>query len=345
MSDNIDSDCMQEKKESIRKPGGLFLVLLFGFFYLNVRLVIECLVRYSQVGSYALPFIKDIPYAVGIFNALTAFSILLAIVSICLALAGRASSIKGLRRTSAYLFITVFIVPFFRSSVMYAMAAFLLLFYLYMLSSVYLIKLYPKEERKHSFIGKAAMSAIILLLVFFLLVFVCRNERARRSQPYDIETVSVAENEVADGYIRFGFPEEWQKDSLVYDEERFPITFCHSADSSSAWVHSYVTLKKDRASHNSMAAIMSPIDESEISRQAKSLDTLIRRCPVFYSEYELNEDWRWSIATMYDRKSYKATSVSVLFRAWNAITPDSVFRILETIDFKLDGELLEEQSI
>ena len=334
---------MQETKEIDRKPRGLFLVLLFGFFYLNVRLVIECVLKYVHTGPYTVPAFRDIPLLIVIFNILTAITFILAVSSICLALSGHASSIRGLRRTAAYYFLLVFLLPFMRRTVMWGMALFLVLFYSYLLFSPNLRRCYPKNKRKPSAVGKAALVAIVLFWASILMTAYHMSTVSERSIPYDINTVSLNGNEDTNGYCTFEFPEGWILDTLAEDDEGFPISYYHSTDSSLAWVHSCTLLEKNRASHNDMVYSMAPVDEKELSGPTNVIDTLMHKCPSFYSEYALkNGAGEWRVATMFDYRSNKATSIAILSRKDIQGSADELFSILNSVSFELDGELLEE---
>ena len=333
---------MQDKKEINKRPGGFFLVLLFGFFYLNLRLVVSSIIMFSMSGSYALTWTKDIPYFTLVFNVTAACAVVLAVTSICLVLAGKPSGIRGLRRTIVCFLLLIIFIPFHYRAVMWGMVAFLLLFYAYLLFSGKVRRNYPLEGRRHSAVGKAAGIVLILLPAFMLVIYSCRFVRAGRSLPHDINTVTVTGNTSSDGYCRFGFPEGWQRDSLIYAEDGYPVTRYHGKGASIALVRSYISTNRERSSHNILVPSMAPAEESSIKGPTMTLDTLLASHPVYYSEYSVNGTEKWGIATIFDPRSYKATSISILMPGDTCDVLKEMIEVLGTVDFNLDGDLLEE---
>ncbi len=90
------------EKENALKPG--YVILLLGFFYINIRLIAECFMQYQHIGRRAFMVLwGDNPVLISMTDILTAIISILGMYYIIKALSSKDSAKTGLLLTSTYL--------------------------------------------------------------------------------------------------------------------------------------------------------------------------------------------------------------------------------------------------
>ena len=333
----------QNDKEASLKLS--YTLSLFGYFYLLIRLIAGCIIQYRHVGSRAFVSLQNFPSLITLTNVATAVMCIVAFASICLALASRASSVRGLKNSSLFFLALVFILSFQHRILMYLMFFFLVFFYLYLTFSPYVRAKYPKAERKRSVIGRIAF---LILITYLLAVVVIRARDyylVGKSIPLVPNSIALSEGRYTDGMLSFDQPREWRIDSLTYWEDSFPISYFSDTDSNRVCVYSSIVNDSDISGHHLRVVLMCPRGLTSRNTLVSFEKTHVNRNAVFYSRYLDRDSLYLSLTTIFDRRSKKATSFLTASADSTKYTLPKLKPILETISFDLKGELLEDQGI
>ena len=333
----------QNDKEASLKLS--YTLSLFGYFYLIIRLIAGCIIQYRHIGRRAFVSLQDSPALITLTNVTTAAMCIVAFVSICLALASRASCVRGLKNSSLFFLVLVFVLSFQHRILMYLMFFFLVFFYLYLTFSPYVRSKYPKAERKRSSIGRIAF----LILTTYLLAFGVVRARdfylIGRSIPLVTNSIALSEGRYTDGMLSFEHPREWSLDSLVYTEDSFPVSYFTDADSNRVCVYSSIMKDGGIDGHNLHVVMMCPRGIMSRNKLVSFENAEVNRNEVFFSRYLERDSLYLSLSTVFDRQSKKATTFLAVSIDSTKYNLPQLKPILETVSFDLKGDLLEDQSI
>lgn len=331
-----------DKKTSLKLS---YTLSLFGYFYLLIRLIAGCIIQYHHIGSRAFVSLQDFPILITLTNVATAAMCIVSLISICLALASKASSVRGLKNSSLFFLAFAFILSFQHRILMYLMIFFLVFFYLYLTCSPYVKAKYPKEERKRSAIGRIAFVILITYLLIFVIVKAKDYYLVGKSIPLVPDSVSLSEGRYTDGMLSFDQPREWSLDSLIYSEDSFPISYFSDADTNQICVYSSIMKNSGIDGHNLRIVMMCPRDITSRNTLVSFEKTKVNRQDVFFSRYLERDSLYLSLTTIFDKRSKKATTFLAVSADSAKYTLPVMKPILGTVTFNLKGELLEDQSV
>ena len=339
-----------------------YTVFLFGYFYLIIRLIVECFIQFGYLGkraffmplptqapdgimNFVMELFQESPFMIFLTNIVAAVMAVIAIISICMTLGSKATSIYGLKNSALYFFLFVLILPFRHSLLMSLMEGFLVLFYSYLCFSSYIKEKIPKNNSRKSTIG--LVSFIILISYVLTFIFICTKElhRFRNSIPLEPSSVTISDKQYTDGMIRFQKPREWSLDTMFYNNGTYPVSYFTDAGTDNICVYSSIIKDDVINGHNIHVATMYP--HNYITRDSMlSIEKVkVNKKEVVLSRYLHRDSLYVNVITIFDKRSRKATSfltTSVDSTRYKLIqmTP-----ILETTSFNLDGNLLEYQSV
>ncbi len=333
----------QNDKNTSLKPS--YTLSLFGYFYLLIRLISGCIIQYHHIGSRAFVSLQDSPILITLTNLATAAMCIVALLSICQALASNASSVRGLKNSSLFFLALVFILSFQHRILMYLMFFFLVFFYLYLTCSPYVKAKYPKEERKRSAIGRIAFVILIAYLLAFVVIRAKDYYLVGKSIPLVPNSIVLSDDRYTDGMLSFVQPREWSLDSLIYSEDSFPITYFSDADSNRVCVYSSIMNDAGIDGHNLRVVMMCPRDTDSRNTLVSFEKTRVNRNEVFFSRYLEGDSLYLSLSTIFDKRSKKATTILAASTDSSKYSLLELKPILETVSFRLKGELLEDQSV
>lgn len=324
------------------RPKLRFSFLLLGFLYVVIRIVAECLIQYRYVGLRAFNSLQGYPFLIITINVTTACMVIISIISIIRALALKSSAIRGLKISSLYFIVLVaFFMSFYHRVVMSSMAAILLLLFAYVSFSPYIKRRYPKSERKNAYIGKAALFVFIAFVVSCAYCVVDDYRKAFASMPMNPATVAVSSNQYSDGFSRFDLPLDWSLDSLYRDANQFPVTLFRGEDDDNICVYSGFG-NNGQAGHNKRVVELCPTNRMGKQCLVLGEHYRIRGQDVYYSQYAVHDSLFWSITTVFDNKSKKNTSFAIVTSDSERCSSQATRGIVETLTFKIEGELLKE---
>ena len=333
----------QNDKESPLKLS--YTLSLFGYFYLLIRLIAGCIIQYRHIGRRAFVSLQDFPSLITLTNVATAAMCVVAFVSICLALASRAASVRGLKNSSLYFLALVFILSFQHRVLMYLVFFFLVFFYLYLTFSPYVRAKYPKAERKRSVIGRIAFMILITYLLAFVVIRARDYYLVGKSIPLVPNSVALSEGRYTDGMLSFDQPREWSLDSLIYSEDSFPISYFSDTNSNQVCVYSSIMKDSDINGHNLRVVMMCPRGITSRNRLVSFEKTIVNRNDVYYSRYLERDSLYLNLSTIFDRHSKKATTFLAASTDSTKYTFPKLKPILQTVSFDLKGDLLEDKGI
>lgn len=325
-----------------KRPKLSFSFLLLGFLYVVIRIVAECLIQYRYVGLRAFNSLQGYPFFIVAINVTTACMVIISIISIVQALAIKSSSIRGLKISSLYFIVLVaFFMSFYHRVVMYSMCAILILLFAYISFSPYIKRKYPRSERKNSFINNAALFVFIAFAFSCVYCGIDYYRKVFASLPLKPDTVIVSRNQYSDGFSRFDIPMDWSLDSLYCDTNQFPVSLFHDGNGSNICVYSGFG-NKGQAGHNRRIIELCPTDRMGKQHLIFGDRYRISGQDVYYSQYAVLDSLYWSIATVFDNKSRKNTSFTMVSNDSERYSSQTIRGIVETLDFRIEGELFEE---
>lgn len=348
-----------DKKESHRLSYTLFL---FGFFYLVIRLIAECFIQFSLIGrrAFILPLhhqtperlvnrvievFQDSPFLITLTDITAAVMAVVAIISICLALASKASSIRGLKNSALFFLLFGCILPFHHRSLMYLMQGFLVMFYVFLSFSSYIKVKYPKYERRRTVIGIISFIILFSYLLAFICVSAKESHRFGNSIPLVPDSVTKSDGQYTDGMFSFEQPPGWSLDTLIYSNDSFPVSYF--TDNGSDHICIYSSIMKDGGidGHHMHVVMMCPHDISSKDSLLSIERVKVNNNDVFHSSYLHRDSLYVNVATVFDKRSRKATTFLTASADSTEFSLLQMAPILETVSFDLDGDLLEYQSV
>ena len=332
----------QNDKETSLKLS--YTLSLFGYFYLIIRLIAGCIIQYSLIGRRAFVYLQDSQALITLTNVATAAMCIVAFVSIYLALASRASCVRGLKNSSLFFLVLGFILFFQHRILMYLMLLFLVFFYLYLTFSPYVRLKYPKAERKRSSIGRIAFLILTTYLFAFGVVRARDIYLVGRSIPLVPNSIALSEGRYTDGMLSFEQPREWSLDSLVYTEDSFPVSYFSDADSNRVCVYSSIMKDGGIAGHNLHVVMMCPRGITSRNKLVSFENAQVNRNEVFFSQY-LERDslylWLHDMIVKRQRASESAKNRlsklftnPIIYRIISISLTALIFYLLYTLIFK-----------
>lgn len=325
-----------------KRPKLRFSFLLLGFLYVVIRIVAECLIQYRYVGLRAFTSLQGYPFLIVAINVTTACMVIISIISIVQALALKSSSIRGLKVSSLYFIVLiVFFMSFYHRVVMYSMGVILLLLFAYLSFSPYIKRKYPKSERKNSFVGKAAIFVFTAFAICCAYCVIDNYRKAFASMPMNPATVTVSSNQYSDGFSCFDIPSDWSLDTLYRDTNQFPVSLFHNDSGENICVYSGFG-DNGQSGHNKRIIELCPTDRMGKQRLLFGERYTIKKQDVYYSQYAILDSLYWSIATVFDNRSKKNTTFTMVSNDSERYSFQTIRGIVETLTFRIEGELLEE---
>lgn len=338
-----------EEGKEIKKPGCTFTVLLFIFFYLLVRYILQVFNFYSWNGI--TPLNKEFSLA-AIISTLPGV-----VAALCFAFAAIYKSLQckiysiAMLKYAAIYFLCNSILDIYQLEYRFLYAQLIFIIPKILFYAIFIIYLYrskdlntylPRETRKAAKIHWIAIFIFLISIVPSCYIAGVRIYKSYVSMPVNKEQLNLRDKELSDGLAVFSLLDSWEIDT-IYQERKDVVHIFKSEENLKSHVTTLNTEYQSRIEFSALQSEFKGLSDSLYVNKLLSKDTIINGNKLLYDIYKYRRTkggiQYWTFAAMYSSDFLKATIVSCYEKDTLNKSESSILEFMKSVDFNLEPRL------
>lgn len=340
-----------EVKE-VNKPGCTFTLLLFVFFYLLVRYVLQSFRFYNWNGLNPLNEEHSLESTILLLPGIV-LAVIFAFSAIYKTLQSKHYSITMLKYAVFY-FLCNSVLELFQLDYRFAIAQLLFLipkllfylgFFIFLIRSKSVESYIPSSKRKSAIIHILAILIMLISVVPFSYKSGTMLYKAINSKYTPVETIKLEKNELTDGLTVFSPIDSWTLDS-VYKESDMIIHEFVEKENVKNYVISVNEKYESRIKFSALQTEFQILPDTLMVDLISMKDTILNENRLLYDIYRYKNSKEgtlfWTFATLYSKDFLKATIVSCIEKDSLLNSERSMIKFMKSVDFNLQNRVTKK---
>lgn len=335
-----------EEGNEIKKPGCTFTILLFIFFYLLVRYILQVFNFYSWNGINPLKNEFSLTAIISTLPGVVA-ALYFAFAAIYKSLQCKIYSIAMLKYAAIYFLCnSILDIYHLEYRFLYAQLIFIvpkILFYIIFLIYLYRSKdlntYLPKETRKAAKVHWIAMLIFLISIAPTCYITGVQFYKAYVSMPVNKNQLNLSDEELSDGLAVFSPLDSWELDT-IYQEQKNVLHIFKSEENLKSYVTTLNTEYQSRIEFSALLSEFKGLSDSLYVDKLLSKDTIINENKLLYDIYKYRITkggiQYWTFAAMYSSDFLKTTIISCFEKDTLNKSESSVLEFMKSVDFNLE---------